>query len=485
MGWILLFFPAIISLFNSWFEKESYYFHAPFTLLMAIISAMPFLWQEPKVLTLKFKILAYGLLFFAFVLQILAALHSIHFVEFFALWLSCLAFALLQFGPNALVIYRWPLFFLLLSLPLPAFALTHFSFILRQLSGNLSFHLLSLLYPKLTWVGSELIWQKKIIEISEACSGLKTLFTTLSIAAMWSYFEKNNKFTFSALMLGIPLAIFANIIRIILLCISYFSYNFLIVEGGLHEFIGIFAYLIGLIPIFLLSFIFVGKKSIKQAAGSFSHLFKLPLISVSGKTICLIVLAGVLELVFTIELHRIRPTIDQTLKVNTRVPKAASDWKKEEVLLDARTYDIIGTKDAHMWMYSYKKLDDMPIYFYLVRAEGSRTVAHPTEICYEAEGYSLMEKKIINLSLAKASLVVNEMLFKKNESLVLVYSWYSLGKWHTPSYLLHQLHWLLEKFSGRSESSEMLRISTDVKDYKILDAKRRIQNFLNNHPIEL
>ena len=118
------------------------------------------------------------------------------------------------FGKNALRIFFFPLFLLLLAIPLPAIVVNALTLPLKALVSSLAAEMLRAMGVSILQEGNILKTPQITLEVVNACSGIRSVFSLFVLALLFcsdmdGYIQKA-----LLLILTIPLAIFTNALRI-------------------------------------------------------------------------------------------------------------------------------------------------------------------------------------------------------------------------------------------------------------------------------
>ena len=143
---------------------------------------------------------------------------------------------------------QFPLLVLLLAIPIPAIVFNQITLPLQILSSKMA----SAMLP---WFGVPVLREGNIIElptmkleVAEACSGIRSLMSLLTLSVFYGYFqEKSTAWRMALVLLGIPIAIYANAARILGtgLCVQYWDPEK--ATGFFHEFSGWVIFLVSLV----------------------------------------------------------------------------------------------------------------------------------------------------------------------------------------------------------------------------------------------
>jgi exosortase len=146
---------------------------------------------------------------------------------------------LFLFGWARLRVLAFPLAFLFLMIPLPAIVFNQIAFPLQLIASRFGeFALGSVDIPVLR-EGNVLILANASLEVAEACSGIRSLITLLTLGIVFGYFADSRAWVRSVVALSsIPVAIVANGARIAGTGIAAHSFGPAAAEGFFHEFSG-------------------------------------------------------------------------------------------------------------------------------------------------------------------------------------------------------------------------------------------------------
>ena len=138
----------------------------------------------------------------------------------------------------------FPLALLLLMIPLPGVIYYQMVFPLQILASRLATWILHAidLFPVLR-EGNVLVLPSTRLEVAEACSGLRSLLSLLTIAAMYAYLaEKSNLIRWILCLLVIPIAVIGNAGRVVFAAISAELAGASTAEGWSHFLSGLFLF---------------------------------------------------------------------------------------------------------------------------------------------------------------------------------------------------------------------------------------------------
>jgi exosortase len=142
-------------------------------------------------------------------------------------------------GWRHLRILALPLAFLLLMIPLPAIIFNRIAFPLQLLASRVGEASISAMGIPVLREGNVIVLANTTLEVAEACSGIRSLISLLTLGIVFGYFVDPRQWMRTLIALTtVPIAIFANGVRVAGTGIAAHYYGAAAAEGFLHEFSG-------------------------------------------------------------------------------------------------------------------------------------------------------------------------------------------------------------------------------------------------------
>ena len=188
-----------------------------------------------------------GLIVFALIVLIL----GVYGVELFT---SRISFVFLLagliwtfFGRPMLKRLLFPLFVLVLAIPFPAIVFNQITFPLQLLASRLASMVLPLLGVPVLQDGNVIELPVMKLEVAEACSGIRSLMSLFTLAVFYGYFlEKTTTRRVILALASIPIAVAANVVRIVGTGLFVQYWDPVKALGFFHEFSGWVMFVISL-----------------------------------------------------------------------------------------------------------------------------------------------------------------------------------------------------------------------------------------------
>jgi len=248
---VAVYFRIAIKLFVDWYNIPDYSHGFLVPLFAAFL-----VWDKRKALSatpVKQSWSGVALILFSIVVLIL----GVYGVELFT---SRISFVFMLaglvwtfFGRAMLRELRFPLLVLLLAIPFPAIVFNQITFPLQLLASRLASEILPHLGVPVLQEGNVIELPVMKLEVAEACSGIRSLMSLFTLAVFYGYFlEKTTTRRWILALASIPIAVAANVARIVGtgLCVQYWDPQKAL--GFFHEFSGWVMFVVSLGCLYLL-----------------------------------------------------------------------------------------------------------------------------------------------------------------------------------------------------------------------------------------
>lgn len=147
----------------------------------------------------------------------------------------------------------FPWAFLFLMIPIPSIVFNQITFPLQLLASKVASTTLPWMGVPVLREGNVIILPAMALEVAEACSGIRSLMSLLTLAVIYGYLmEKKNSVRVALAVLSIPIAVVANSFRIVGtgLLVQYWDPDK--AQGFFHEFSGWLVFVVSLLMLYLL-----------------------------------------------------------------------------------------------------------------------------------------------------------------------------------------------------------------------------------------
>lgn len=239
---LLIYIPTFFWLWERWFSRDSYYSHGP---LIPFVTAY-LIWLKKDVLktlipeTNKWGM---GLFFTGIGIHIFSALFRVYFSSGLSMILVIFGLVLHFYGTKILKQILFPLLFLVFMVPLPMVVVANISFKLKIMAATISVHFLNAMHIYCIQDGSAIIMRHAYVVVDDVCSGLRSLITLLALGSLFAYWMKSSRRNKIILMvLTVPIAVMANVARIMFLAFVNEVWGSKAASGALHDASGFVAF---------------------------------------------------------------------------------------------------------------------------------------------------------------------------------------------------------------------------------------------------
>jgi len=254
-----LYYPVFIELAKDWSTNDNYS-HGFF---IPLISGYMIYIMRAELKNISMKPANWGLL------VLLAGLGQLYIAkvgsEFFlqrtSIILVLLGLALFLLGTALTRRLLLPIAYLLFMVPLPAIVWNKIAFPMQMYSSAITEKVIQMIGLPVFREGNVLHLAQTTLEVVDACSGLRSLTTMFALSAALAWFSMYPTWKKWLLFLAAaPIAIFANIVRLTGTAGLASIYGEKVAQGFLHEFSGLFTFVLGLMLLVLTNKFLQGKQ---------------------------------------------------------------------------------------------------------------------------------------------------------------------------------------------------------------------------------
>ncbi len=253
LGLLVTIVPTLIATASESWTSESGV-HGP----LVLATAAWLIWRDwdrivadarPGRLWIAFPLLLAGAAFYIF-----GRAFNFLMIEVAALLLALVAIAYAFVGRAVLVRMWFPILYLGFLIPIPGWVLDSVTQPLKIMVSDIVTWILAAVGYPITQVGVTLYIAQYQLLVEDACAGLNSIVSLTAIGLFYIYLMHNASWRYSLLLLAflLPIAIAANVIRVIILVLlTYYAGNE-VAQGYLHGFAGIVTFVSALLLFFLL-----------------------------------------------------------------------------------------------------------------------------------------------------------------------------------------------------------------------------------------
>ncbi|MBT9538257.1 exosortase B [Thiobacillus sp.] len=273
LGLLVLYVPTYWMLAHGMWNEDDHA-HGPIVLVVALY----LIWQRRDVFTAADKptrveaaigwtVLVIGLLAYA-----LGRSQDILLFEIGSQIPVILGALLITLGMKSVRALWFALFFLLFIIPLPGFVVDAATGPLKQYISVIAEQVLYAAGYPIGRSGVTLTVGPYQLLVADACSGLHSMFSLSAMGLLYLYLMQHTSTTRNLIIMAaiLPIAFFANIVRVMVLVLVTYHMGDEAGQGFLHGFAGIMLFIIGLLFLFaldgILGFIFPDRPRTRAQA---------------------------------------------------------------------------------------------------------------------------------------------------------------------------------------------------------------------------
>ena len=329
------------------------------------------------------------------------------------------------------VLFPWA--FLILMIPLPTLILQQVTFPLQLLASRLATGLLQLAGVPVLRQGNQIVLAAMPLDVAEACSGIRSLLTLVTLAIIYGYLMETRKWVRVVLAVSaVPIAVAANSFRVFGtgLLVQYWDPDK--AEGFFHTFEGWLIYIVALIMLFavhrVISFIW---KSRAPAPRNAAHLGEQPASTIhiqAGFHRFGIVAVLMLAEAFVLQAHSHSEVFPPRSSLSS-LPLQIDGWTGTDDPLDKQTLDILGPGEFLMRDYEHASQPQpepwINLYIAYFPTQKAGDTIHSPNHCLPGAGWVPTSREVVRLSRRDgSSFPVNRYVVAKTGARQLVLYWF-------------------------------------------------------------
>jgi exosortase len=247
----VLYHHVIVKLVHDWYTDENYS-HG----FLIVPIALFFLWERRaklKEAEIKSNLLGLIVVLGSVAFLLAGILGSELFLTRISMLGTIAGTVLFLCGWNYLKILMLPICFLILMIPIPAIIFNQIAFPLQLLASRFGELALMAWQIPVLREGNVINLANTSLEVAEACSGIRSLISLLTLGIVYGYFTDSRNWVRIILAIGtIPIAIAANGIRVAGTGIAAHHYGPEAAQGFFHSFSGWIIFIAAFIMMFIL-----------------------------------------------------------------------------------------------------------------------------------------------------------------------------------------------------------------------------------------
>lgn len=248
-----VFFDLLSELVRQW-AADPEYFHGFF---IPAVSAY-FFWKSRKEFKAEVSLQGYApglsVMVVGAALYILATIAYQFYIKCVAMLLVLFGLFTVLFGPKAAKRAAFPIFFMLLMIPLPQLIYENVTFKMRLFSTEAAYAVLKIFGMSITREGSMLYLPNTSLEVGVPCSGIRGLMTYTVVSLAFGYlFQKTTARRSILFAFGIFLSVLMNVTRLVVLAGIVYVMGVKVLPVSIHDAEGTVFTVLGLLILLMFS----------------------------------------------------------------------------------------------------------------------------------------------------------------------------------------------------------------------------------------
>jgi exosortase len=257
---IALYIPTFYKLFSHGWKVVDYS-HGPLILLVFLY----LIFRKRNVFSFTtdshVHLFSFLLLFFGSIMYALGSIHRVVLIESFSLIPVFLGTTGFLMGREAFRQVLFPAAFLIFLVPPPLVFIDMLTSPLKMFVAGVSESLLRLAGYTLNRNGVILFIGDYSIVVGDACSGIRSLISLMAVGALYGYIQSTSNLKKVVLFLSIiPIAIGANIIRLMLFALITYHFGEAAGQGFFHYFSGILIFILSLMSLVVIDVFVINRR---------------------------------------------------------------------------------------------------------------------------------------------------------------------------------------------------------------------------------
>ena len=243
---VLVYQETLVALWRTW-ETNPNYSHG--YLIPPVVAFL--LWRDRRrYFAARERGSMFGLVLIGLALlgHIVSIRAGVFMTQGYSLVLLLFGLSLLFHGRRATRTVWFPLGYLVLMLPMPPYLMNVIAFRLKVFAARAGSGIAVKLGIPLARSGMTIHIPAGSLRIADPCSGLRSLIALVALGALFAYLSRGK--TWKRLVLfasAVPLAVFANVIRIAVLCVVANIWGIDAALGFFHDFSGLLLFMIAFV----------------------------------------------------------------------------------------------------------------------------------------------------------------------------------------------------------------------------------------------
>jgi exosortase D (VPLPA-CTERM-specific) len=406
------------------------------------------------------------------------------FIQRISMVLMLAGIAIYFFGVQLLKLLLVPFALLLLAIPIPQIVFNKIAFPLQIWASQLAiwgiriFEVPSVRKGNVIELLPQGATQAVSLEVVEACSGIRSLMTLMTLALVLAYFTRAKKpdaqsgwldclkdFDFwrtVVLMLSaIPIAILTNAARVTATGVLTFYYGKQAAEGFTHDVSGWLVYLVALGLLILVNFVL--KKAVGSQRSAVSRREEIPQSAIRNpQSIWLLIAALIFGGLFINWFER-RGEVSVGRKNLSEVPAALGEWRQKgnDIRFSEQTESVLRTSDYVMRDYYLADGARANLYVGYYASQRTGATYHSPQNCLPGAGWEMKNPEPVEIRTPRGkTFIANRYIIQNGDYAEVLVYWYEGRGRAVASEYADKIYTVFDSVARRRSDGAMIRVMT-------------------------
>jgi exosortase D (VPLPA-CTERM-specific) len=370
-----------------------------------------------------------------------------------------------------------PFALLLLSIPIPQIIFNKIAFPLQIWASQLAiwgirlFEVASVRNGNVIEILPRGAMQIVALEVVEACSGIRSLMTLVTLAlVLWYFTQTKNRFDWIRAVIlmfsAIPIAILTNAARVTSTGVLTYYYGKQAADGFTHEFSGWLVYLVAFGLLLLVNFVLKvfyhrDTKDTKNINKGAEIKDQRPIIN---KQFYLLVSILIFSSIF-INWFEQRGEISVERKSLKEMPMQLGEWQQKgnNIRFSEQTESVLRASDYVMRDYANPKGENANLYIGYYASQRSGATYHSPQNCMPGSGWEMKSPEFIEITTPSGSkFIANRYIVENGQSRQVLIYWYQGRGRAVSSEYQDKIFTILDSILKRRSDGAMVRVMLPI-----------------------
>jgi len=464
-GLLFLYVPTFVGLARTlWREEE--YSHGPIILAVAIYLA----WRARKAVgggrrAVGGVVLAGGLL-----LYWIGQSQSLPLFATASIIPVVAGAALVMGGVPLLKSLAFALLFLAFLIPLPGFIVEAATGPLKQFVSAIVAGILSMMGYAVERAGVVIDMGGHQMLVADACSGMNSIVSLAALTLLYTHLTGPSSARRWIVLLAsvIPIAIAANVLRVLALVLIAYHFGDEAAQGAVHTAAGLLVFIVAFLLLTGLDSLFGLRRSASGGNAGARDSHRLP--PTAHRKAAFVVAALMITTALAAPLLEPVRAEGPSLQLESMVPRAFGDWSIDPEIVPVPLAADVQAKLDRIYSQTVSRTyvnaagEHMMLTIAYGGDQSDALKAHRQEVCYTAQGFTIQDLHEDQLVVKGGSIPVMRMLAIRDVRSEPVTYWFTMGDRVVRGRLERLAVQLREGFAGRIPDGMMVRVSSISTD---------------------